>query len=82
MSQSHEGNFVVEVNPALFQEQAPADGVCAILAHELVHIVSLSRRVGRAQQPNEIKTANAIGPLVCWRKHVPVSLHEIESGRR
>ena len=41
MSQSHEGNFVIEVNPAWFQEQAPADGVCAILAHELGHIVSL-----------------------------------------
>src|SRR5713226_2729972 len=35
--------YFVDVNPALFQEQAPSDGVCAILAHELVHIVSLSR---------------------------------------
>lgn len=35
--------YFVEVNPALFQEQAPPDAVCAILAHELVHIVSLSR---------------------------------------
>lgn len=35
--------YFVEVNPAFFQEQAPTDGVCAILAHELVHIVSLSR---------------------------------------
>jgi len=35
--------YFVDVNPALFQEQAPADGVCAILAHELVHVVSLSR---------------------------------------
>ena len=35
--------YFVDVNPALFEEQAPSDGVCAILAHELVHIVSLSR---------------------------------------
>jgi hypothetical protein len=35
--------YFVDVNPALFQEQAPSDGVCAILAHELVHAVSLSR---------------------------------------
>jgi hypothetical protein len=35
--------YFVDFNPALFQEQAPSDGVCAILAHELVHVVSLSR---------------------------------------
>jgi hypothetical protein len=35
--------YFVDVNPALLQEQAPPDGVCAILAHELVHVVSLSR---------------------------------------
>jgi len=35
--------YFVDVNPALFQQQAPSDGVCAILAHELVHAVSLSR---------------------------------------
>ncbi len=35
--------YFVDVNAALFQEQAPSDGVCAILAHELVHVVSLSR---------------------------------------
>src|SRR5262249_26722369 len=35
--------YFVDVNPAVFQEQAPSDGVCAILAHELVHVVSLSR---------------------------------------
>jgi len=35
--------YFVDVNPALFQKQAPSDGVCAILAHELVHVVSLSR---------------------------------------
>ena len=35
--------YFVDVNPALFKEQAPSDGVCAILAHELVHVVSLSR---------------------------------------
>jgi hypothetical protein len=35
--------YFVDVNPALFREQAPADGVCAILAHELAHVVSLSR---------------------------------------
>jgi hypothetical protein len=35
--------YFIDVNPALFQEQAPSDGVCAILAHELAHVVSLSR---------------------------------------
>jgi hypothetical protein len=35
--------FFVDVNPALLQEQAPLDGVCAILAHEMAHVVSLSR---------------------------------------
>jgi hypothetical protein len=35
--------YYVEVNPALFQRQAPFAGVCAILAHELSHVVSLSR---------------------------------------
>ena len=35
--------YFVDVNPALFREQAPSDGVCAILAHELAHVVSLSR---------------------------------------
>lgn len=34
--------FYVAVNPDLFQRQAPSDGVCAILAHELSHVVSLS----------------------------------------
>jgi hypothetical protein len=35
--------YFADVNPALFQEQAPSDGFCAILAHELAHVVSLSR---------------------------------------
>lgn len=35
--------YFVDVNAALFQEQAPSNGVCAILAHELAHVVSLSR---------------------------------------
>lgn len=35
--------YFVDINPALFQQQAPPDGVCAILAHELVHVVSLNR---------------------------------------
>lgn len=34
--------YYVEVNPALFDRNAPADGVCAILAHELVHVRDLS----------------------------------------
>jgi hypothetical protein len=34
--------YFVEVNPALFRQQAPPDGVCAVLAHELVHGVTLS----------------------------------------
>jgi hypothetical protein len=35
--------FRVEVNPKLFSEGAPGDGVCAILAHELVHVAELKR---------------------------------------
>jgi len=35
--------YFVDVNPTLFQEQAPSDAVCAILAHEFAHVVSLSR---------------------------------------
>ncbi len=43
--------YFVEVNPALFTQQAPLDGVCSVMAHELVHMVSLShgnriRRLG------------------------------------
>jgi hypothetical protein len=34
--------YYVEVNLALFQGQPPSEGVCAILAHELSHVVSLS----------------------------------------
>jgi len=35
--------YFVEVNLDLFSRQAPAQGVCAILAHELVHVASLSQ---------------------------------------
>jgi hypothetical protein len=35
--------YFVDVNPALFQRQAPSDGRCAIVAHELAHVASLSR---------------------------------------
>jgi len=35
--------YFVDVNPALFLNPPPSDGVCAILAHELAHVVSLSR---------------------------------------
>lgn len=35
--------YRVEVNPKLFSEQPPADGVCAIVAHELMHVVQLKR---------------------------------------
>ena len=43
--------YFVEVNPALFGQAAPLDGVCSVMVHELVHIVSLShgnriRRLG------------------------------------
>src|SRR5216684_1174911 len=43
--------YFVDVNPALFQSKAPSDGVCAIVAHELAHVLSLShgnriRRLG------------------------------------
>jgi hypothetical protein len=34
--------YFVEVNPDLFARQVPAQGVCAILAHELAHVVTLS----------------------------------------
>ena len=34
--------YFVEVNPALFGQQAPPEGVCAVLAHELSHVVSLN----------------------------------------
>jgi hypothetical protein len=33
--------YFVQVNPELFQQQVPSDGVCSILAHELVHVVAL-----------------------------------------
>jgi hypothetical protein len=35
--------YFIEVNPAVAEQQARLDGVCAILAHELVHVVSMSR---------------------------------------
>lgn len=35
--------YFVEINPGLFQLQVPASGLCAILAHELSHVASLSR---------------------------------------
>jgi hypothetical protein len=35
--------YFVDVNPSLFQGQTPSDGACAIVAHELAHVVSLSR---------------------------------------
>jgi len=43
--------YFVEVNPALFGLQPPFNAVCAVLAHELVHVASLSygnriRRLG------------------------------------
>lgn len=34
--------YFIEVNPALFGQQPPTDGVCSVLAHELVHVVALS----------------------------------------
>ena len=43
--------YFVEINPQLFDRHAPLDGVCAILAHELIHVRDLShgnrlRRLG------------------------------------
>jgi len=43
--------YFVEVNPVLFSQQAPPDGVCSVLAHELAHVITLShgnriRRLG------------------------------------
>jgi hypothetical protein len=54
--------YFADVNPALFQEQAPSDGVCAILAHELAHVVSLSRgnrirRFGMVRLLSKVQTA-------------------------
>jgi len=34
--------YFVDVNPDLLQRQAPSDGTCAIVAHELAHVLSLS----------------------------------------
>ena len=34
--------YFIEVNPELFSQQAPSDGVCAVLVHELSHVVSLN----------------------------------------
>jgi hypothetical protein len=34
--------YFVEVNPELFTRGAPADGVCAILGHEMAHVADLS----------------------------------------
>lgn len=34
--------YFVEVNPELFSRNAPPDGVCAILGHELAHVADLS----------------------------------------
>jgi len=31
----------VDVNPAVLQRQAPSEGICAIVAHELAHVASL-----------------------------------------
>ena len=35
--------YFVDVNPRLFLRPPPSEGICAILAHELAHVVSLSR---------------------------------------
>ena len=36
--------YYIDLNPALFaQQQAPPDGLCGIVAHELAHVVVLSR---------------------------------------
>ncbi len=35
--------YRVEVNLKLFSEQPPPEGVCAILAHDLVHVADLNR---------------------------------------
>lgn len=35
-------HYFVEVNPELFSRNAPPDGVCAILGHELAHVADLS----------------------------------------
>jgi hypothetical protein len=34
--------YYVEVNPELFARNPPADGVCAILGHEMAHVADLS----------------------------------------
>ena len=35
--------YFVDVNPTAFTQLAPSDGVCGVLAHELSHVVALSR---------------------------------------
>ena len=54
--------YFVDVNPAVFQQIAPSDGVCAILVHELVHVLSLShgnriRRFGLVRLLSKGQTA-------------------------
>lgn len=54
--------YFIEVNPAVFEQQAPFDGICAILAHELVHVASLRRgnrirRLGLVQLLSKRQTA-------------------------
>jgi hypothetical protein len=53
--------YFVDINPSLFQRQAPSDGLCAIMAHELAHVVSLShgnriRRLGLIRLISERST--------------------------
>ncbi len=54
--------YFVDVNPTVLQRQAPSDGTCAIAAHELVHVASLShgnriRRLGLIRLISERYTA-------------------------
>src|SRR5258708_2630795 len=37
-------HFFIEVNPAVFQREAPEEGLRAIIAHELGHVLYLHRR--------------------------------------
>ena len=61
--------YFVDVNPDLLQRQAPTDGTCAIVAHELAHVLSLSqgnriRRLGLIRlHPNGTRLSSNGGQI-------------------
>ena len=68
--------YFVDVNPALFQSKAPSDGVCAIIAHELAHVLSLShgnriRRLGLIRLMSERYTVSPCAFLMRYMYGTP-----------